>query len=75
MASPYEDRMNAIARLRVQKIAVDQQIGDEMAKAWRLAPVQNLVVFAQNLGTTPAEVRRELEIRGIRVPDDPGVTA
>lgn len=74
MANPYEDRMNAIARLRVQKIAVEQQIGDETAKAWRLAPVQDLASFAQNLGATPADVRRELETRGIRVPGDLGVT-
>lgn len=58
--------MNAIARLRVQKIAVEKQIGDEMAKAWRLAPVQNLAVFAQNLGITEAEVQAVLEERGIK---------
>lgn len=58
--------MNAIARLRVQKIAVEQQIGDEIAKAWRLAPVQDLTAFAQNLGLTEDEVRSVLEARGIR---------
>lgn len=58
--------MNAIARLRVQKIAVEQQIGDEIARAWRLAPVNNLAVFAQNLGLSEAEVQGILEVRGIR---------
>jgi len=64
--NPYTDRMDAIARLRMQKAAIEAQIGDEIAKAWRLAPVQNFAVFAQNLGLSEVEVQGILEARGIR---------
>lgn len=67
MSNPYEDRMNAIARLRMQRLAIEHQIGDEIAKAWRLAPVKNLEVFSANLGLTEAEVQGLLEQHGIHV--------
>lgn len=65
MTTPYTDRMNAIARLRVQRIAVESQINDEIAKAWRLAPSSNLDTFAQTLNMDPESVRLILESKGI----------
>lgn len=76
MADPYADRMNAIARLRVQQVQIEQQIGDEIAKAWRLAPLQNLRTFAATLGMLPEDVQALLSARGIAVPLlNPGVDA
>lgn len=65
MNNPYTDRMTAIARLRVQRLAVENQINDEIAKAWRLSPSPNLAVFAQNLGMDSESVRLILESKGI----------
>lgn len=67
MNNPYSDRMMEIARLRNQRMVIDSQIDDEIAKAWRLAPVNNLTVFAFNLGIGEDELRRVLESRGIIV--------
>lgn len=65
MNTPYTDRMNAIARLRMQRTAVESQINDEIAKAWRLSPSNNLDAFAQTLGLAPEDVRLILESKGI----------
>jgi len=65
--NPYTERMNAIAALRVQKLKIDAQIGDEVAKAWRLAPVQNLKTFASTLGMAQKDVQALLAARGINV--------
>lgn len=64
-SNPYTDRMNEIARLRNQALIIQNQIGDEIAKAWRLAPVNNMEVFASNLGMTQDDVQAILESRGI----------
>lgn len=62
------DRMNAIARLRTQEIAIKAQIGDEIAKAWRLSSnAVDLDSFASNLGMLVDDVRQVLWDRGIRV--------
>lgn len=63
--NPYTDRMNAIARLRVQRAAIENQINDEIAKAWRLSPSPNLEIFSQNLNMDPESVRLILESKGI----------
>ncbi len=65
--NPYTDRMNAIARLRVQREAIENQINDEIAKAWRLSPAPNLEIFAQNLNLGQEDVRLILESKGIVV--------
>jgi hypothetical protein len=67
MNTPYTDRMNAIARLRMQRAAVESQINDEIAKAWRLSPSNNVETFAQTLGLLPEDVRLILESKGIVV--------
>lgn len=66
------DRMNAIARLRTEKLRVEAQIGDEIAKAWRLSSnAVDLDTFAANLGMLVDEVRQVLWDRGIRVRVEP----
>lgn len=65
MSNPYTDRMDAIARLRVQKAHIEQQMGDEIAKAWRLMVPQNLETFAATLNMTQADVLDLLAARGI----------
>lgn len=67
MSKAYTDRMNAIAGLRVQQLKIAAQIGDEIAKAWRLMPSPNLKVFASSLGLPQKDVQTTLAVRGIRV--------
>jgi hypothetical protein len=57
--------MNAIARLRTEKLKIDAQINDEITRAWRLAPTKNLKSFAASLGMTQADVKAVLAARGI----------
>lgn len=57
--------MTAVARLRSQIMTMENQMGDEIAKAWRLAPTTNMAVFAATLGMTEQDVRLLLEARGI----------
>jgi hypothetical protein len=64
--NPYTERMDAIAKLRTQKLQIDAQINEEIAKAWRLAPSKNLKTFASSLGMTQAAVQAVLAARGIR---------
>lgn len=71
MANPYTDRMNEIARLRNRKMIVESQMGDEIAKAWRLSPTSNLETFAQTLGMEVSEVQEILRARGIVVRTQP----
>ncbi len=67
-SNPYMDRMNAIARLRTEKLKIEAQIGDEIAKAWRLSSdAVDLDTFASNLGMIVDDVRQTLWDRGIRV--------
>jgi hypothetical protein len=66
--NPYMDRMNAIARLRTEKLLIENQIGDEIAKAWRLSSnAVDLDTFASNLGMLVDDVRQTLWDRGIQV--------
>jgi hypothetical protein len=66
MSDPYADRMNAVAKLRVQQIQISAQIEDEIAKAWRLAPMSmDLRTFAATLGMLPEDVEALLAARGI----------
>ena len=67
MGNPYTDRMNEIARLRIQALVIERAIGDEIAKAWRLSPISNLKVFSANVGLTPVQVKKILGDRGIVV--------
>ncbi len=71
MSNPYTDRMGEIARLRNYWRGIEHQIGDEIAKAWRLAPVSNIEVFSANLGMDVESVVEILGKRGIvvRIPD------
>ncbi len=65
MSNPYTDRMTEIARLRNQRRVIENQIEVEIAKAWRLSPVNSLEVFAQTLGMTPEDLQAVLEKHGI----------
>lgn len=67
MSNPYSDRMGEIARLRNQRRIVENQIGDEIAKAYRLSPSNNVESFAQTLGMELEDVVAILTARGIRV--------
>lgn len=67
MSNPYSDRMSEIARLRTQRMVIDLQIRNEIAKAWRLAPAGNLETFSQALGLPVEDVREILGAQGIVV--------
>lgn len=67
MGNPYTDRLNEITRLRAQRDTIDRQIQDEIAKAWRLSPTQNLEAFAATIELEAEAVRQILADRGIVV--------
>lgn len=75
MSNPYSDRMGEIARLRNMRRVVENQIGDEIAKAYRLSPSNNVESFAQTLGMELDDVVSILITRGIQVRIQPPIPA
>lgn len=65
--NPFTERMDAIARLRSDRLLVDAQINDEITRAWRLMEPKNLKSFAATLGMPQADVKAVLASRGINV--------